>query len=246
MSEWHKLTASRAVEILNGDHENVSASEAERRFEQYRSNELVERGIKSPWKILLEQFNETMVVILIIAILISALLGEVKDAAIILVIVVLNALLGFRQEYQAERSMEALKKLSVPTVRVGRDGHVQEVTARVLVPGDILLLEHRQPVLAEHGLHNIDHVRNGLCNVHQLYPGLPALDWGVQQPHPVGGCGPDHLPANGSGLRTFLARRFPYNGFAFSRPSALPGFEQDVIVGGGAAKMDQAANRLRR
>lgn len=142
MSDWHKFSGIRAVEILNTDQEKgLSAGEVQRRLEQYGPNELVERGVKSPWKILLEQFKETMVVILIIATLISALLGEVTDAAIILVIVVLNALLGFRQEYQAERSMAALKKLSVPTVRVRRDGHVLEVGARELVPGDIVLLE---------------------------------------------------------------------------------------------------------
>lgn len=142
VSEWHKLSANQTLELLEGDAEHgLSDGEAQARLEKFGPNELVDRGIKSPWKILLEQFSETMVVILIIATIISALLGEVKDAAIIFVIVVLNALLGFRQEYQAERSMAALKKLAVPTVRVRRGGHVLEISANQLVPGDILLLE---------------------------------------------------------------------------------------------------------
>jgi hypothetical protein len=82
-----------------------------------------------------------MVVILIIATIVSALLGEFKDAAVVLAVVVLNALLGFRQEYQAEKAMAALKKMAVPIVKVRRGGHVREISSRELVPGDIVLLE---------------------------------------------------------------------------------------------------------
>ena len=90
MSEWHKLSGKAVVEALRGDTEKgLDPGEANLRLKQYGPNELIERGVKSPWKILLEQFTETMVVVLIIATIISALLGEVKDAVIILVIVVL-------------------------------------------------------------------------------------------------------------------------------------------------------------
>ena len=82
-----------------------------------------------------------MIVILIVAAVASAFLGDYDDSIAIAVIIVLNAALGFGQEYRAERAMVALKQLSAPTVRVRREGHVREVSARELVPGDVVLLE---------------------------------------------------------------------------------------------------------
>ena len=111
------------------------------RLSRYGPNELVERGGRSPWRILLEQLTGTLVLILIVAAVVSALVGDVKDAVAILAIVVLNAILGFVQEYRAEQAMAALKKLAVPLVRVRRAGQVAEVPAHDLVPGDIVLLE---------------------------------------------------------------------------------------------------------
>jgi Ca2+-transporting ATPase len=121
--------------------QGLSQAEAQRRLIEHGPNELIERDRKSPWRILLEQLIAIMVVILIIAAVISALLGDYIDAVAIIVIVVLNAILGFTQEYRAEKAMAALKKLSVPTVKVRRDSHVQEISASELVPGDIILLE---------------------------------------------------------------------------------------------------------
>jgi len=142
VSDWYRLDSNEVQVRLETDAERgLTQAEAQRRLSTYGSNELIERGLKRPWQILWEQLKATMVVILIVAAVISALLGDYKDAVAILAIVVLNALLGFRQEYQAERAMAALKKLAVPTVRVRRDGHVQEISARELVPGDIVSLE---------------------------------------------------------------------------------------------------------
>lgn len=142
MTEWYQLSADQALAELKSEAAvGLSAEAADQRLVEYGPNELVEGGTKGPWRILLEQFKETMVIILIIATLISAFLGEFKDAAVVLVIVILNALLGFRQEYQAEQAMAALKKLAVPKVRVRRGGHVMELSAQNLVPGDIVLLE---------------------------------------------------------------------------------------------------------
>jgi len=121
--------------------QGLTQAEAQRRLVEYGSNELIERDRKSPWRILGEQLIAIMVVILIIAAVISALLGDYIDAVAIIVIVVLNAILGFTQEYRAEKAMAALKKLSVPTVKVRRDSHVQEISASELVRGDIILLE---------------------------------------------------------------------------------------------------------
>ena len=142
MTEWYKLSADEASRELDSDlHTGLPPEEAARRIEQYGPNELVERGTQSPWAILWSQFTETMVLILVIAAVISAFVGDLKDAGAIVAIVILNALLGFRQEYQAEQAMAALKKLAVPTVRVRRGGHVLEISARELAPGDIVLLE---------------------------------------------------------------------------------------------------------
>ena len=119
----------------------LSTEEARGRLEQYGPNELEERSGRGPWAILWEQFTSAMIVILIVAAVASALLGDYEDSIAIAVIVVLNAALGFGQEYRAERAMDALKRLSAPIVKVRRNGHVREVSARELVPGDVVLLE---------------------------------------------------------------------------------------------------------
>ena len=142
MADWYKLAREEVVATLGTNLEKgLDEAEASKRLDQYGPNELVERGVKSPWIILWEQLTGTMVVILIVAAVISYFLGDAIDTIAILAIVILNALLGFRQEYKAEQAMAALKKLAVPNVRVRREGHVRELSARELVPGDIVLLE---------------------------------------------------------------------------------------------------------
>src|SRR5207248_7264570 len=104
-------------------------------------NELVERGGASPWRILFQQVTTVMPLLLVVAAAVSAALGDELDAAAIAVIIVLNALLGFSQEYRAERAIAALRRLAVPVVRVRRDGAEREVPASGLVLGDIVALE---------------------------------------------------------------------------------------------------------
>jgi Ca2+-transporting ATPase len=140
--DWYGMEAGAVLDRLGSDAEHgLSWDEAARRMREYGPNELVERGRKSPWLIVWEQVAAIMVVILIIAAVVSALLGDFNDAGVIIIIVVLNVMLGFTQEYRAERAMAALKQLAVPTVKVRRDGAVQEVSSRELVPGDVVLLE---------------------------------------------------------------------------------------------------------
>lgn len=142
MSDWYRLGVSDVLTRLQTDPDNgLPQAEAERRLQEHGPNELIERGLKSPWLILWEQLTALMVLILIVAAVISAILGDYKDAAAIGAIIVLNAVLGFIQEYRAEKAILALKKMAVPRVRVRRDGHVQEISARDLVPGDIVFLE---------------------------------------------------------------------------------------------------------
>jgi len=139
---WYQLEAENALRELQTSREGgLDTSEAEARLKKHGTNELVERGGRSPWRILWEQLTATMVLILIAAAVVSGFLGKWQEAVAILAIVILFALLGFVQEYRAERAMAALKKLAVPLVRVRRDGAVRELLARDLVPGDILLLE---------------------------------------------------------------------------------------------------------
>ncbi|MBN1431009.1 MAG: cation-translocating P-type ATPase [Anaerolineae bacterium] len=150
MVEWHRLDTQEAIHQLHSDLENgLTAAEAARRLAEHGPNELVERAGKGPWAILWEQFTGIMVVMLIISATISVILGETIDALVIMIIVVLNAVLGFIQEYRAEQAMTALKRMAVPHVRVRRDGHLQEVDATSLVPGDIIQLETGNTVPAD-------------------------------------------------------------------------------------------------
>jgi len=147
---WHTYSVETVLKDLGVDvHQGLSKAETQLRLAKYGPNELVEHGAKSPWRILLDQFKETMVVVLIVAAIISALLSDWKDAIAILAIVIVNAILGFVQEYRAEKAMQALKKMAAPIVRVRRDGQVIEIEAHELVPGDIILLEAGSAVPAD-------------------------------------------------------------------------------------------------
>ena len=150
MANWHQLTSQEVIQQLDTDLANgLSSSEAARRAEQYGPNELVERGAKGPWAILLEQFTGIMIIILLVSAVISVLLAEYIDAIVILIIVILNGLLGFTQEYQAEKAMAALKRMSVPHVRVRREGRLQDLTAQELVPGDVFIIEAGNAISAD-------------------------------------------------------------------------------------------------
>ncbi len=157
---WHTQLIDETLTLLEVQQDSgLHDGEVTQRREQYGPNELVERGLKSPWQILLEQFRETMVIVLIVAALISAVIGDVKDMIAILAIVILNAVLGFVQEYRAEQAMAALKKMSAPVVKVRRDGHVVEIKSVELVPGDIILLEVGDAIPADGRLINATNLK---------------------------------------------------------------------------------------
>ncbi|MGE5374968.1 MAG: cation-translocating P-type ATPase, partial [Bacteroidota bacterium] len=139
---WHLQSIETCLESLQSRADTgLTQSEVESRLAKYGPNELVEKSGRTPLKIFWEQITATMVLILIGAAVIAGLLGDWKNTIAITAIVILYAILGFIQEYRAEQAIAALKKLSVPNVRVLRDGRLQEVSARDLVPGDILQLE---------------------------------------------------------------------------------------------------------
>ena len=150
MDNWHTLKIENLIQELGTDlAKGLTAEDVARRTEKYGPNELVERGTTSPWKILWEQLTGIMVVILIISAVISLILEEYTDAITILIIVLLNAALGFTQEYRAEQAMAALKKMATPRVRVRRAGHTQDLPAQELVPGDVILLEAGNAIPAD-------------------------------------------------------------------------------------------------
>jgi P-type Ca2+ transporter type 2C len=140
--EPHQLSAKEVLQRLEVDTAiGLSTSEALRRVAEHGPNELIERSGRTPWEILWDQLAATMVVVLLVAAAISLTLRDYKDAIAILAIVVLNAAFGFVQEYRAEKAITALKKLAAPNVRVRRDGRLQQIPARELVLGDILVME---------------------------------------------------------------------------------------------------------
>jgi Ca2+-transporting ATPase len=139
---WHERPATEIAQALSTDlNQGLSEAEAQQRLQTYGPNTLIERSGRHPWRILWDQLTATMVLILLAAAGISLLVGALKDTLVILTIVVLNALLGFYQEYRAERALAALKELAVPRIKVKRDKQVREISAQVLVPGDLILLE---------------------------------------------------------------------------------------------------------
>ncbi len=146
---WHLLSAADTLARLGSGPDGLAAAELPARQARSGPNALVERGAKGALSILKDQFTSVMVLLLIGAGVVSLLLREYTDAAAILAIVVLNGVLGFIQEYRAERAIQALKSLAVPTVRVRRGGHVLEISARELVPGDVVLLEAGSHVPAD-------------------------------------------------------------------------------------------------
>lgn len=147
---WHSIEAAQVLKELDTDiHRGLAEDEAKRRLETYGTNELKKEEGVSPLTLFFNQFKNILILILLIAIVLSALVGEVVDAAIIGVIVVFCAVLGFIQEYRAERALEALKKMLTPTITVLRGGKEEKVPSKELVPGDILLLEAGDKIPAD-------------------------------------------------------------------------------------------------
>jgi Ca2+-transporting ATPase len=119
----------------------LSTAEASARLHAVGPNELLERRRVPPWRLLAGQFKNTMIVVLVIAAAVTTVIGDLKDSIIILTIVALNGVIGFVQEYRADRAMAALKEMTSPTARALRDGDVAVIAAGQLVPGDIIRLE---------------------------------------------------------------------------------------------------------
>jgi Ca2+-transporting ATPase len=143
------MTEKEVLESLKTDPKGLSEEEARNRIQKYGFNELQERKRVTPLQLLLNQFKDIFVIMLLAATLISFLIGEVIDAITIASIVVLNSTVGFIQEYRSEKALEAMKKLTAPKARVLRKGKEMVIPAKEVVPGDILLLEAGDRVPAD-------------------------------------------------------------------------------------------------
>ncbi|HUL61995.1 MAG TPA: HAD-IC family P-type ATPase, partial [Methanocella sp.] len=146
---WHALGIDEAYQLLRSGPDGLDAAEAARRLVEAGPNELRREPPKPIWRIFLSQFRNVLIYVLIAAMLVSLLIGEEVDAVIIAAIVVLNAALGAYQEYQAEQSLESLRKYRVSEAYVVRNGHKVRVPAAELVPGDVIDLEAGDRVPAD-------------------------------------------------------------------------------------------------
>src|SRR5213593_3525084 len=164
--DWHALRAEAVLQRLDSSPLGLTSREAAQRLSRFGPNELVQTAKVSPLRILLSQFIDVLVIVLIIAAIISATLGllqgesaDLYDAVLIIVIVIMNAILGFVQEYRAERSLEALKSLAAPKAHVLREGGIVAVPSRELVPGDVAVLSAGDRVPADARLFEVASLR---------------------------------------------------------------------------------------
>ena len=141
-TSWYTKNAKAAIKAFkSNDKTGLSEEEATKRSKIYGNNELI-RIAKTPWyQVFLRQFTDVLILILFVAAAISLAIGEMGDAITILVIIVLNGILGFIQEFKAENAIEALKEMLHPTCKVLREYKEQIIDAKLLVPGDMVLLE---------------------------------------------------------------------------------------------------------
>jgi magnesium-transporting ATPase (P-type) len=133
---WNQMPVEAVLAALKNTPQGLDAHEAQRRLAAVGPNEITEGKRRTPLRMFCDQFTDFMILVLLAAAVISGLIGEAKDTIAIVVIVVLNAVIGFVQEYRADRAVEALKAMAALTATVLRDGGIVSVPASALVPGD--------------------------------------------------------------------------------------------------------------
>ena len=149
-SDWHlreaeEVARAHGVQLDRGLHED----EAARRAALHGPNELSEAGRRPAWKLLLDQFTDFMIVVLMAAAVLAGALGDLADTLAILVIVLLNGLVGFAQAWRVDRALAALKRLAASQATVLREGQLRRVPASALVPGDVVLIEAGDQIPAD-------------------------------------------------------------------------------------------------
>ncbi len=146
---WHLLNQHELLEILGAKPGGLKQVDADEKLISHGENEL-SRDKKMPaWIKFLKQFQDFMIIVLMIAAVISGIMGDITDTVIILLIVIINAVIGFVQEYRAEKAVEALRSMAAPFATVLRDGSIKTIPAKYLVPGDRVMLEAGQIVPAD-------------------------------------------------------------------------------------------------
>lgn len=156
---WHELEVEQVLERLESTPNGLTAAQAAQRLLAFGPNELQAQARLSPWALLLEQFKNVLIIILLVAVALSAVLGHEIEALAITVIVLFAVVLGFIQEYRAERALEALREMAAPTATVLREGEEMEIPARELVPGDVILLRMGDRVPADVRLSEAIHLQ---------------------------------------------------------------------------------------
>ena len=146
---WHSLSIDEIFKDLNTSPSGLSQSAAEKRLDEFGYNELLRKKKRSRIIAFLEQFLSPLIYVLFAAAVISAVVQQFIQAGVIFIVLLLNATIGFFQETQAEKSMEALIRLAAPRARVKRDGEVKQVAAREIVPGDVIVLSQGDRVPAD-------------------------------------------------------------------------------------------------
>ena len=157
---WYTRTVKDVTQYFNVDSsKGLSSKEVKTRLEKFGPNQLKESKGRTVWDMFFDQFKEVLVLILLISVIISIFLGEVSDAIVIAVILVLNATLGVVQEFKAEKSLAALKKMTVPDALVMRNGKPTKIKSNQLVPGDIVLLESGDRIPADLRLFKVTDIK---------------------------------------------------------------------------------------
>ena len=221
---WHSIDADEALQRLASSATGLSSAAAQQRLTEHGPNALPEKGRRSLLVMLLGQFADFMIVVLLVAALISGFIGEPQDTIAILVIVLLNAIIGAVQEFRAERAVAALREMAAPEAQVLRDGRAITLAAAELVPGDIVLLEAGNIVPAD--------LR--LLDVTEMQADESAL---TGESHPV-----DKQPARLSDTELPLGDR---QNIAFKSSLITRGGGQGVVVATGmATEIGQIAELL--
>lgn len=141
MKELYQMTSDEVRQKLNGKTEPLTNEEIAKRQQEYGLNELVEEKKKNVFQVFLKQFADFLVIILIIAAIVSAVLGDVESSVVILVVITMNGILGTIQTIKAEHSLQSLKELSMPMAKVIRDGQIMKISSKELTIGDVVCLE---------------------------------------------------------------------------------------------------------
>lgn len=209
---WHLADIEKVFEITGSAGKGLSAREAEQRLIEYGPNEIASARKKSPVVLFLRQFKDFMIIVLVGAAILSGFLGELTDTLVIVAIVILNAVVGFIQEYRAEKAMEALKKMAMTQALVSRNGMLTSVPATALVPGDIVLLEAGNIVPADIRLSETANLK---INEASLTGEALAVD---KQTRPLSG---DDIPLG------------DFNNMAFKGTSVANGRGKGVVVATG-------------